>query len=124
MFDLATIVAMNAPKVRPLAYPEVTADSIRAGQTATYRIHTEDKNRPTIYQLAGNRFDGFTVTYGTGFYKGESEHTLVLEIITSDTVSVYLLAEEIRTANGQESVLVNRLESSTLSVERGGLISL
>ena len=117
MFDLATIVAMNAPKLTALPKPKVMP-------TATYRIHTEDKNRPTIYKLAGNRFDGFTVTYGTGFYKGESEHTLVLEIITSDTVSVYLLAEEIRTANGQESVLVNRLESSALSVERGGLISL
>lgn len=116
MFDLETIVAMNQPKVTARPEPR--------GVTATYRIHTEDTNRPQIYALAGRRFEGFTVTYGTGFYKGESEHTLTLEIITSDAASIYLLAEEIRRANGQESVLVNRMESSALSVERNGLISL
>ena len=128
MFDLQTIIAMNAPK--PTAQPKsvVTSnawvgDCVRVvRKTATYRIHTEDVNRQKIYSLAGFRFDGFTATYGTGFYKGESEHTLVLEIITSDPASVYLLAEEIRLANGQESVLVNRIESSAISVERGGLV--
>jgi len=116
MFDLQTIIAMNAKKVT--AQPELPRT------VATYRIHTEDTNRPQIYALAGKRFEGFTVTYGTGFYKGESEHALTLEIITSDAASIYLLAEEIRQANGQESVLVNRMESSALSVERNGLISL
>jgi hypothetical protein len=117
MWDLDTINRMNEPKLTAQPNP-------KTGQSATYRIHTEDINRVHIYALAGLRFEGFTVTYGTGFYKGESEHTLVLEIITSDPASVYLLAEEIRMANGQESVLVNRIESSTVSVERGGLIAL
>ena len=117
MFDLETIIAMNAPKL--------TAQPIRVTpQTATYRIHTEDVNRPAILKLASARFDGFTILHGTGYWKGQSEVTLVLEIITSDSASVYLLAEEIRKANGQESVLVNRLESSAVSVERGGLITL
>jgi hypothetical protein len=123
MFDLETIVAMNQPKVTALKVGEQRKPEVSA-QTATYRIHTEDKARPTIYKLAGKRFDGFTVTTGTGYYKGVEESTLILEIITSDSASIYLLAEEIRKANGQESVLVNRIESSAVSVEMGGLISL
>jgi hypothetical protein len=117
MFDLETIVAMNAKK--PTAQPIPATP-----QTATYRIHTENVNGPRILKIASARFEGFTVFYGIGYYKGEPEFSLVLEIITSDPASVYLLAEEIRKANGQESVLVNRIESSTVSVERGGLISL
>ena len=118
MFDLETIIAMNNPKLT--AKPAIPGRP----QTATYRIHTEDVNRKQIIELAGKRFDGFTVSFGIGHYKGDSEFSLILEIITSDAASIYLLAEEIRKANGQESVLVNRIESSALSVQREGLISL
>ena len=118
MFDLETIIAMNKPKLT--AQPEITLPR----QTATYRIHTENVNTAGIVKLASQRFEGFTVTHGIGYYKGGEEFTLILEIITSDPASVYLLAEEIRKANGQESVLVNRIESNAVSVERGGLIPL
>jgi hypothetical protein len=128
MFDLETIIAMNAPKGTRGNYHEAWAkqdakdqaklhavpEVFTPSQTATYRIHTEDVNRPTILKLAGFRFEGFTVTYGAGFWRGEAEDTLILEIITADSASVYLLAEEIRKANKQESVIVNRA-----GIERG-----
>jgi len=117
MFDLETIVAMNAKK--PTAQPIQCTP-----QTATYRIHTEDVNIHRILELAGKRFEGFTVVSGMGYWRGIPERTVILEIITSDAASIYLLAEEIRKVNRQESVLVNRIESSTLSVTREGLLSL
>ena len=117
MFDLETIIAMNAKK--PTAQPIPATP-----QTATYRIHTENVNGPRILKMASARFEGFTVFYGIGYYKGEPEFSLVLEIITSDAAGIYLLAEEIRKANRQESVMVNRIESRTLSVTREGLLSL
>ena len=130
MWDLETIVRMNAPKskldrpgVGTSGQPKTEAPKAE-GVTATYRIHTEDINRKQVIELAGKRFDGFTVSFGIGHYKGDAEFSLILEIITSDAASIYLLAEEIRKANGQESVLVNRIESSALSVQREGLISL
>jgi hypothetical protein len=127
MWDLETIIAMNRPKsetVTPSVYPEVTArpDPGIARETATYRIFTEDVNRSKVLELAGKRFKGFTVTIGTGYFEGQPEDALILEIVTSDTPGVALLAEEIRKANKQESVLVSRIESSTLNVCREGLV--
>jgi hypothetical protein len=117
MWDLETIVKMNAKNV--------TAKPIQdTRQTATYRIHTENVDGPRILKMAAARFAGFTVFYGVGYDEGKQEFALVLEIITSDAAGVYLLAEEIRKANKQESVLVNRIESSARSVTREGLLPL
>ncbi len=127
MWDLETIIAMNRLKsktVKPYVYPEVTArpDPEFVRETATYRIFTEDVNRDKILELAGKRFKGFTVTTGTGYFEGQPEAALILEIVTSDTPGVALLAEEIRKANSQQSVLVSRIESITLNVCREGLV--
>jgi len=52
------------------------------------------------------RFDGFTVTEGVGFWKGEQEQVTILTIITDDVWNVTEIATAFKTAFRQESVLV------------------
>ena len=52
------------------------------------------------------RFDGFTVTEGVGFWKGEQESVTILTFITDDANSVSEIAEAFKTAFRQESVLM------------------
>ena len=54
------------------------------------------------------RFDGFTVTEGVGFWKGEQEQVTILTFITDDSDSVAAIAEAFKTAFRQESVLMTQ----------------
>ena len=55
------------------------------------------------------RFDGFTVTEGVGFWKGEQEQVTILTFITDDADSVAEIAEAFKVAFRQESVLMTEL---------------
>ena len=55
------------------------------------------------------RFDGFTVTEGVGFWKGEQEQVTILTFITDDAASVAEIAEAFKTAFRQESVLMTEV---------------
>jgi hypothetical protein len=55
------------------------------------------------------RFDGFTVTEGVGFWKGEQEQVTILTFITDDADSVAEIAEAFKVAFRQESVLMTEV---------------
>lgn len=76
-----------------------------------YRIFTEDVHRERIEELVSAHFDGFTLIPAIGFWKGARESSLIIEIETDDVVSVRELADSIKFANAQESVLIQHIVS-------------
>jgi len=46
-----------------------------------YRIYCEDVERARIERIVGNVFEAFTIIEAKGFWRGKSEHSLVIEII-------------------------------------------
>ena len=78
-----------------------------------YRIYTENKNREQVVELVAKRFDGFTVFEAEGYWKGQQERSLIIEIVPNIKYPEYKiegLALDIRTLNQQESVLIQQVE--------------
>ena len=70
-----------------------------------YRIYTENKNFDATMKLIAAYFPkGFTVQRVEGFYDGQHEHALIIDIVYSGDQHVYDLAWDIGKENGQESV--------------------
>ena len=73
-----------------------------------YRLYTEDI--PGAEQLVHWGFEGFTILQAQGYWKGQSESSLVIEILAEgtehDEAKIFALAERIKACNKQESVLV------------------
>lgn len=79
-----------------------------------YRIFTEDVNRQTVVHMVSQSFDGFTVYSTIGYWKGEREHSLTIEI--SGKVSkakVFKLAKAIKIYNKQQNVLIQMVKESS-----------
>lgn len=79
-----------------------------------FRVFTEDVNRPKIEAIAGKFFPAFTMMPAQGIWNGQKENSLVIEVIGDKNLEepVNLMAQEIKLANRQESVLVQRLLNS------------
>ena len=77
-------------------------------QAVIYKVYTEYKNTLQVIELISKYFDGFTILSGFGFWKGERESSLIIEITGdyADKSKVLKLAAEIKILNKQESVLV------------------
>lgn len=75
-----------------------------------YRIMTEDTNRARLTALVSERFDCFSVYNGTGYWKGNAEQSLTIEIIDVDgsipSGAIDSLALAIKELNKQEAVLI------------------
>lgn len=73
-----------------------------------YRIYTEDKNRGDVIDYVSKLFDNFTTYNGVGYWRGQAESCLVIEIIKPgmNMNSIIQIAEWIKTHNNQESVVV------------------
>ncbi len=69
-----------------------------------YRIYTEKK--VGIEKLISFYFDGFSILNAIGYWKGQREDSIVIEIITNDNNKVKALVQEIKKTNRQECVLV------------------
>lgn len=78
-----------------------------------FRIFTEDKNRDALRFGIAERFDAFTLLDAWGFWKGEPEKSLVIEIVGDPEIeaTVRELALWIKRTNEQEAVLIERLEN-------------
>lgn len=75
-----------------------------------YRICTEDVNRPGIEAIiAQHGIEGYAMLTGTGYWKGQKEQALTFEFIGANRETIRAIAEEIRTANKQEAVLVQHI---------------
>lgn len=78
-----------------------------------YRICTENKNYEDIVKLVSRYFDGFTVIKTEGYWKGQKEHSLIIEIVSDakDTEQkIGKIIFDIKRMNKQESVLVEKIE--------------
>lgn len=80
-----------------------------------YRLYTERKNIDKIKDIATKYFSGFTILTGTGFWKGEKEESLILEITggKEEKEKVKKLGKDIKKTNDQESILFQSLKNNS-----------
>lgn len=77
-----------------------------------YRIFTEDLNQDKIEQIVARYFPGFTIHKAEGFWRLQKEDSLIIEIVTEDDdAKVKAIATEIKQANSQEAVLVQKIRN-------------
>ena len=79
-----------------------------------YRILTENKKREWIEKLVSEKFNAYTIYETIGHWNGKAESTLIIEIDSLDDVAdiqVRRLATDIKFTNGQEAILIQRIES-------------
>jgi hypothetical protein len=81
-----------------------------------YRICTENRNFEQTIQLVAKHFDGFTVIHTDGFWKGQAEHSLVIEILPDmgdgeARTQVEKLARAIKKQNNQQAVMIQRISA-------------
>lgn len=76
-----------------------------------YRIFTEDKNRTEIEKIIGCSFDSFTIIPCVGYWQGEQEDSIIIEISCNNALKykIQALCGWIRIWNGQESVLLQEV---------------
>jgi len=63
-------------------------------------------NWHNVAGLVSLQFDGFTILKGIGYWHGQQEQCLVIEIVTDDNEGVRLLAKKIKDMNSQDVVMV------------------
>ncbi len=80
-----------------------------------FKIYTEDKNEQGIVNLTSNVFSGFTLYKTKGYWQGQAENSIVIEVVSTeqDREKVVSLAKDIKELNKQESVLVNSYQEET-----------
>ena len=74
--------------------------------SVSHRILTEDINRQSVIDILSKYFDSFTLIAQKGYWKGQEERSLSIEIIGASEKTVLRASEEIRVANAQEAVMV------------------
>lgn len=79
-----------------------------------FRICTENINQNTIINIVGKKFASFNLISGVGFWKGQRENSLTIEIIGDDIEidDVNAIAMEIKKVNKQDAILVQKLENN------------
>jgi len=70
-----------------------------------YRIYTEDADREAVVSAVSQRFESFTLHETTGYFKGRSEKSIVIEIVEGREEDVEEVARAIRSISGQITVL-------------------
>lgn len=83
-----------------------------------YRILTEDVNRETIYSILDSYVDGYTVTPSIGSWRGVRENSLAIDFVGVSANKVVAMAEAIRAANDQESVLILEFNTAVQFINR------
>lgn len=81
-----------------------------------YRLFTENVNTAKTAKLVGEYFPGFTIIQAVGFWNGQPENSLIIEIDSEHALEVCILAERIRRQNNQETVLVQQIEAHSVLV--------
>jgi len=78
-----------------------------------YRIFTERKNEEEIEKIVSKYYEGFTLIKSEGFWRLIKENSLIIEIVTEDSDKLINdLAKEIKAANNQEAVLVQKINNN------------
>jgi hypothetical protein len=69
------------------------------------RIYTEKKNSRRIAKLISGQFESFTIHPTVGYYRGNREPSIAIEIVAANPAAIRKLAERIKEMNGQKSIL-------------------
>lgn len=79
-----------------------------------FRICTENVNQNTIIEIVGKKFESFNIISGVGFWKGQQENSLTIEIVGDDIKieDINAIAMEIKNVNKQDAVLVQKIENN------------
>ena len=78
-----------------------------------YRIFTENKNLKEIEAIVSKYYEGFTLLKSEGFWRLQKENSLIIEIVTDDSDKLIEdMAKEIKTANNQEAVLIQKIKNN------------
>jgi hypothetical protein len=72
----------------------------------SFKIYTENTNEKYIEELLNVSFDGFTIIHTTGFWKGQKEDSIIIEILTNNKTLIHAIAKQIKYINHQESILI------------------
>ena len=76
-----------------------------------YRILTENKNLGQVEKILRKDFEGFTILKAEGHWRLQKENTLVIEIETTDLEKIKKVAKDIKVANNQEAVLIQKIRN-------------
>ena len=73
-----------------------------------YRIYTERKNVTGIKEILDDQFDGYTLISAAGVWEGETESSLIIEIVGEENrnYDIRTVAESIAVLNQQDAVLI------------------
>ena len=79
-----------------------------------FRICTENVNQDKIAKIVGKKFDAFNLVTGTGFWKGQKENSLTIEIVGDEikVEDINQIASEIKKVFKQDAVLVQKIENN------------
>jgi uncharacterized membrane-anchored protein YitT (DUF2179 family) len=82
--------------------------------SATFRIYTEDRNQERIEEILRKSFEGFTIYKAEGYWRLQKENSLIIEILgESEAIEkINQVAREIKEANNQQAVLVQRIKNN------------
>jgi hypothetical protein len=78
-----------------------------------HRLYTEQKNKRVITRLLSEHFQSFTLQPVTGYYRGNSEKAIVVEIVGATPLTIRKVAEQIKKMNGQKSILTIRFPAQS-----------
>lgn len=79
--------------------------------TKLYRIYTQRKNVKWIASMVSEYFNGFTILKGTGYWRGQKEKSLIIEIATDSAAAehhVHEICQKINGYNRQNCVMVQK----------------
>lgn len=75
-----------------------------------YRIYTESNLEfdKTAISFVSDYFEGFTVIHAKGYWQGQAEDSLIIEIVATpqDRIRIVQIAQNIKSANGQQAVML------------------
>ncbi len=78
-----------------------------------YRIYTEYIARDKIIAAFAASFESFTTFDGIGYWKGKPEECLIIEVVTSDSVTLRKVCEWVKWYNKQEAVLIVAVQETS-----------
>ena len=85
-----------------------------------YRILTEDSTayRANAIAAIGKHFKSFTALQGQGYWQGQAENSLILEVVggEADYNKVMSVASEIKSVNFQQAVLVQKIANTDVFI--------
>lgn len=103
-YDLHSMARAQEAHARARTAPDVAPAD--ASRDVTWRLYTED--RSTVPSIVADYFDGATMFTATGLWKGQTEQSVVVEVIAPITsrARIIAVARRIIELNNQEAVLV------------------